>query len=257
LTRVDLVDAISPNRLGSDKSKWAPNVLSRSDAEEVVNVVFEAIVEALLKAETVDLPIGTFEVQKRKTPTLSGRLLKIEFTPDEWMIVELNEPAASRKRTGPPPIPRKKKIRKFKPYPREEQLKQMLKVAKGWIVDQGLNRDRDHVIYGLLPDAKKWLDFNRGRAFPEHPLRPAALLVKTRPPNFNESAGVDRLAAWADWFKSFLAHCAPLDPSLREEAVNMLIDWANATLPLPTGIGPWGPNRVKTFYQIPTWRPPR
>jgi hypothetical protein len=246
------VDAISPNRLGSDKSQWDPNVLSRSKAEEVVNVVFEAIVEALLKAETVDLPIGTFEVLKRKTPTLSGQLLKIEFTPDEWMIVELNEPAASRKRTGPPPVPRKKKIRKFKRYPREEQLKQMLKVAKGWIVDQGLLRDE--VIYSLLPDAKKWLDFNRG-AFPEHPLRPAALLVKTRPPNFNESAGVDRLAVCADWFKSFLADCAPLDQSLREEAVNMLIVWAKATLPLPTGMPLWGPKRVRILKQLPTWRP--
>ena len=84
MTRVDLVDAISPNRLGSAKSQWDPNVLSRDVAETVVNVVFEAIVEALLKGETVDLPIGTFEVQKRKTPTLSGQLLKIEFKPPPW-----------------------------------------------------------------------------------------------------------------------------------------------------------------------------
>jgi nucleoid DNA-binding protein len=252
LTRVDLVDAISPNRLGSDKSQWDLNGLSRSDAETVVNAVFAVIVEALLKRETVDLPIGSFEVLKRKTPTPSGQLLKIEFTPDEWMLIELNEPAASRKRTGPPPVPRKKKIRKFKPYPRDEQLKQMLKVAKGWIVDQRISRDE--VIYGLLPGAKKWLDFNR-HAFPEYPLRPAVLLLETRPPNFNESAGVDSLAAWADWFKSFLAHCAPLDHSLREEAVDMLIDWAKATLPRPTGIGLWGPDRVKTFYQLRGWRP--
>jgi hypothetical protein len=229
--------------------------LSRSEAEEVVNVVFEAIVEALLKRETVDLPIGTFEVEKRTRPTLSGRLRKIEFTPDEWMLIELNEPAASRKRTGPPPVPRKKKIRKFKPYPRDEQLKQMLKVAKKWIVDdQGLLRDE--VIYDLLPNTLKWLDRNRD-AYPELPFRPAALLLKTRPANFNESAGVERLAAWADWFKSFLAHCAPLDPSLREDVVNMLIDWAKSTLPLPAGRAPWGPNRVRILYEIPTWRPPR
>jgi hypothetical protein len=44
-------------------------------------------VEALLKGETVDLPIGTFEVQKRTRPTLSGRLMKIEFYPDEWMLI--------------------------------------------------------------------------------------------------------------------------------------------------------------------------
>jgi nucleoid DNA-binding protein len=98
LTRIDLVDAIAPDRLGSDKSQWDPDGLSRSDAEEVVNVVFEAIVEALRKGETVDLPIGTFEVQKRTRPTPSGRLLKIEFMPDEWMLIELNKPAA---RGGP------------------------------------------------------------------------------------------------------------------------------------------------------------
>ena len=101
MTRVDLVDAIAPNRLGSDKSQWDPNGLTRSDAEQVLNVVFEAIVEALLQGETVDLPIGTFEAQKRKTPTPSGRLLKIKFEPDERMLVELNQPAARRDRTGP------------------------------------------------------------------------------------------------------------------------------------------------------------
>ena len=72
LTRVDLVDAIAPNRLGSDKSKWDPNVLTRSEAWEVVNAVFAVIVETLLQGETVDLPIGTFEVQKR-TDTNSER----------------------------------------------------------------------------------------------------------------------------------------------------------------------------------------
>jgi nucleoid DNA-binding protein len=255
LTRIDLVDAIAPNRLGSDKSQWDPDVLSRSEAEEVVNVVFEAIVEALLKRETVDLPIGTFEVQKRKRPTPSGRLLRIEFKPDEWILIEL--PAARPGRTGPPgPVPRKKKIRKFKRYPRDEQLKQMLKVAKKWIVGQGFLRDE--VIYGLLPDAMKWVDMNRG-AFPEYPLRPAALLLKTRPPNFKEDYGPagrsERLAACADWFKSFLAHCAPLDPSLREEVVNTLIVWAKATLPESTGMRPWGPYRVRTLHQLPGWRP--
>jgi nucleoid DNA-binding protein len=247
LTRVDLVDAISPNRLGSDKSQWDPDVLSRSEAEEVVNVVFEAIVEALLKRETVDLPIGTFEVQMRKRPTPSGLLLQIEFMADEWMLIEVNKPAGRPERTGPPPIPRKKKIRKFKRYPRDEQLKQMLKVAKKWIVDQGILRDE--VIYGLLPDAKKWVDLNRG-AFRELPFRPAAILLKTRPPNF-KPAGIKMLAGWADWFKSFLAHCAPQDPSLREEVVDTLIDWAKSTLPVPTGIRPWGPKRIHTFYQLP------
>ena len=244
MTRVDLVDVIAPNRLGSDKSQWNPDVLRRSEADEVVNVVFEAIVEALLKGETVELPIGTFKVQKRTRPTPSGRLLKIKY---EWILM----PAARPERTGPPPIPRKKKIRKFKRYPREEQLKQMLKTSKKWIVDQGLLRDQ--VIYGLLPDAKKWLDLNRGRAFREYPLRPAALLLKTRPPNFKEN--YEMLAFCADWFKSFLAHCAPLDESLREEVVDTLIDWAKSTLPLPTGVRPWGPKRIHTFHQLPGWRP--
>ncbi len=144
-------------------------------------------------------------------------------------------PADRPKRTGAPPIPRKKKIRKFKRYPRGEQLKQMLRAAKKWIVDQGFLRDE--VIYGLLPGAKKWLDLNRGASFPEYPLRPAALLLKTRPPNFKEDYGPagmpERFAACADWFKSWLAHCAPLDPSLREEVVNTLLDWAKATLPVP------------------------
>lgn len=104
MTRVGLVDVISPNRLGSDKSKWDPNGLSRSDAEEIVNVVFAAIVEALLKGETVDLPIGTFEVQKHTEPTPSGRLMKVEFEPDAWLLIELNKPAARPGRTGPLPI---------------------------------------------------------------------------------------------------------------------------------------------------------
>jgi hypothetical protein len=172
-------------------------------------------------------------------------------------LIELNKPAARPGRPGAPgPVPRKKKIRKFKRYPREQQLKQMLKASKKWIVGQGFLRDE--VIYGLLPDAKKWLDLNRG-AFPEYPLRPAAILLKTRPPNFKQDYGPagrsERLAACADWFKSWLAHCAPLDESLREEVVNTLIDWAKSMLPLPTGIRPWGSERVHTFYQLPGWRP--
>ena len=42
---------------------------------------------------------------------------------------------------------------------------------------------------------------------------------------------------------------------LREEVVNTLLDWAKATLPFPTGMRPWGPDRVKTFYQQLSWRP--
>ena len=89
----------------------------------------------------------------------------------------------------------------------------------------------------LIARRQEMAGFNRGASFPEYPFRPAALLLEARPPNFNESAGVDRLAAWADSFNMFLAHCAPLDHSLREEAVDTLIVWAKATLPLPDGIG--------------------
>jgi hypothetical protein len=150
----------------------------------------------------------------------------------------------------------KRRPKKIKRLTREQSLKQMLEVSTGWIVDQGFLRDE--VIYGLLPDAKKWLDLNRG-AFPEYPLRPAALLIKTRPPNFKEDYGPagmqEMFAACTDWFKSWLAHCAPLDASLREEVVNTLIDWAKSTLPLPDGMRRWGSERVHTFYQLPRWRP--
>jgi nucleoid DNA-binding protein len=97
LTRRDLVSAISPNRRGSDKSKWNPDELSRSQAEEVVNVVFETITEALRKGEKVTLPIGTFEVLDHTRPPKRGWFLKrvrviykkrrhIEFTPAEGLL---------------------------------------------------------------------------------------------------------------------------------------------------------------------------
>jgi nucleoid DNA-binding protein len=91
------VSAISPNRRGSDKSKWNPDELSRSQAEEVVNVVFETITEALRKGEKVTLPIGTFEVLDHTRPPKRGWFLKrvrviykkrrhIEFTPAEGLL---------------------------------------------------------------------------------------------------------------------------------------------------------------------------
>jgi nucleoid DNA-binding protein len=92
------------NRRGSDKSQWSPNEQCRSDAEDVVNIVFGSIVEALRNGEMVSLPIGTFEVQERK------RRKKIEFTPDEEIFIKLNEPATSPWQTGLPcPVPRKKR----------------------------------------------------------------------------------------------------------------------------------------------------
>ena len=97
MTRRDLVSAISPNRTGSDKSKWKPNELRRTEAEGVVNVVFETIGEALNKGETVMLPIGTFVVLDHTRPPKRGWFLKrarviykkrrhIEFTPAEGLL---------------------------------------------------------------------------------------------------------------------------------------------------------------------------
>jgi nucleoid DNA-binding protein len=96
LTRRDLVRAISPNRRGIDKSAWNPKELSRSEAEAVVNVVFETITEALNRGETVKLPFGKFEVKKHTRPPVRGWFLKrvrvtykkrkyIEFTPGEGL----------------------------------------------------------------------------------------------------------------------------------------------------------------------------
>jgi nucleoid DNA-binding protein len=53
---------------------WDTRELSRNEAQEVVNVVFEAIADALNRGETVDLPFGTFEVleHKRAPPPEAG-----------------------------------------------------------------------------------------------------------------------------------------------------------------------------------------
>jgi nucleoid DNA-binding protein len=70
LTRRDLVQALSPSRVGSEKSKWDPYELSRPQATKVVNVFFESIAAALKQGEKVTTPIGTFEVLDRKRPPL-------------------------------------------------------------------------------------------------------------------------------------------------------------------------------------------
>ena len=114
MTRRDLVQAISPSRTGTDKSKWDPNELSRPKAEQVVNVIFDSIAAALKKGEKVTLPIGTFEVLDRKRPPLRRWFLKrvrvtyarrkvIQFTLAEgW----LEEPAgAGHNDAGCPPRP--------------------------------------------------------------------------------------------------------------------------------------------------------
>jgi nucleoid DNA-binding protein len=99
------VHAISPGRTGSDKSKWDSDELSRSKAEQVVNVVFDSIVAALKKGEKVTLPIGTFEVLDQPRPPMRRWLLGrvrvtyvqrryVQFTPTEgW----LEEPAGGGK----------------------------------------------------------------------------------------------------------------------------------------------------------------
>ena len=57
--------AISPNRNRVDKSGWNPNELTRSEAEGVVNAVFDTIPEALWEGQKVELPFGKFEVKRR------------------------------------------------------------------------------------------------------------------------------------------------------------------------------------------------
>ena len=103
MNRRDLVQAISPGRTGTDKSKWDPNELSRPKAEQVVNATFDSIAAALKKGEKVTLPIGTFEVLRHTRPPLRRWLLGrvrvtyarrkyIQFTPAEGWLDE--EPAA-------------------------------------------------------------------------------------------------------------------------------------------------------------------
>lgn len=75
MTRRDLVRAISPSRVGSDKSKWDTDELSRPQAKKVVNNFFGSISEALAKSEKVILLIGTLEVLERKRPPLRGWFL--------------------------------------------------------------------------------------------------------------------------------------------------------------------------------------
>jgi nucleoid DNA-binding protein len=70
LTRRDLVQALSPGRVGSDKSAWNQYELSRPQATKIVNVIFDSIAAALKKGEKVTTPIGTFEVLEQTRPPL-------------------------------------------------------------------------------------------------------------------------------------------------------------------------------------------
>jgi nucleoid DNA-binding protein len=83
--------------VGTDKSKWDPNELSRPKAEAVVNVVFDSIAAALKKDEKVTLPIGTFEVLEHTRPPVYRWLLKrvrltyakrkyVKFTPAAGLV---------------------------------------------------------------------------------------------------------------------------------------------------------------------------
>ena len=117
---------------------------------------------------------------------------------------------------------------------REQSIKQMLKVSKEWIVDQGLNRS--DVLDRLLTDAGKSL-FDARRhisTFPEYALRPAELLPETRPSKFRDDYRPgdmpEKLAACTDWFIRWLAYCAPQDETLRDEVLCMLTRWAEVSL---------------------------
>src|ERR1035437_6890527 len=99
MTRRDLVKAISPSRRGSDKSKWNPDELSRTEAEKVVNIFFDSIVGALRKGEKVTLPLCTFEVLEHTTPTrgwflkrvrvIYAQRMHIQFTPSERCLEQV------------------------------------------------------------------------------------------------------------------------------------------------------------------------
>jgi nucleoid DNA-binding protein len=101
VTRRDLVKAISPNRTGIESSEWDPEELSRAEAREVIDVVFETMTEALNRGETVCLPFGTFEVLDHPRPPRRGWFLNrvrviykrqkyIRFTP--WCCLDISDP---------------------------------------------------------------------------------------------------------------------------------------------------------------------
>jgi nucleoid DNA-binding protein len=108
MTRRDLVEAISPQRRGSDAWNWDPEQLSRSEARDVIDVVLDEIVQALKRGENVTLPIGSFEVKERSRPPQRGWYLKrvrvlykrlkfIGFEPDQ----SIAGPPRSSKESSP------------------------------------------------------------------------------------------------------------------------------------------------------------
>jgi nucleoid DNA-binding protein len=97
VTRRDLVKAISPNRTGIESSNWDPEGLSRSEAREVIDVVFEAITGALHRGETVDLPFATFEV------TCGKKRKRIRFTP--WFSLDEGGEVTPPQTEPPPYVP--------------------------------------------------------------------------------------------------------------------------------------------------------
>ena len=99
MTRRDLVRAISPNRTGIESSEWNAEELSRAEAGEVIDAVFETITEVLNRGEMVYLPLGTFEVLDHPRPPKRGWILErvrliykkrkyIRFTP--WCDLDMS-----------------------------------------------------------------------------------------------------------------------------------------------------------------------
>ena len=128
----------------------------------------------------------------------------------------------------------KRRPKKLRRLTREQSLKQMLKVSRGWIVGQGLNRG--DVLDRLLPDAGRSLFEARGHinTLPEYALRPAELLLETRPSNFRDNYKPgdmpEKLAACTGWFIRWMAYCAPRDETLRDEVLGALTRWAEVSL---------------------------
>jgi nucleoid DNA-binding protein len=98
-----LIRAISPNRTGIESSEWDPEELSRAEAREVIDAVFETMTETLNRGEMVCLPFGTFEVLDHPRPPKRGWFLKrvrviykkpkyIRFTP--WYGLDISDSPA-------------------------------------------------------------------------------------------------------------------------------------------------------------------
>jgi nucleoid DNA-binding protein len=110
MTRRDLLNAISPDRHGSDAWQWDPEQLSRSEGRQVIDVVFDEIILALLRGEKVEVPIGTFEVRNQtRKPVRNWFLRRVRVTYAKPKVVhfEVDPSIIGGAPITPPPQPKK------------------------------------------------------------------------------------------------------------------------------------------------------